>query len=215
MKQKIHDISMTLKNDMLTYPKDVLFNRYRQRDMDKGDSSNTSAFETSAHNGTHVDAPLHFIKDRYATEAIPLRQLYGQANVVDCQGLTAVTAQFLKDNVPAGTERLLLKTDNSQLLKKQPEGPFNPNFVYLTKCGAEFCVDNGIITLAIDYLTVDKSGIPEKHAHNILLGNNILIIESVILAEIEPGEYFLACGSLKIEGSDGAPARAVLIENIT
>ncbi len=206
---------MTLKNGMLTYPKDVPFKRYRQRDMDQGDSSNTSAFETSAHVGTHVDAPLHFVNGRYGTESIGLDQLYGLAYVVDCRGVPAVGAAELEGKVPAGTKRLLLKTNNSQDLKDHPDGPFHKDFVYLTGCGAQFCVDNGIVTLGIDYLTVDKSGIPEKAAHHALLGHNILIIEGIMLADIKPGEYFLACGSLKIAGSDGAPARAVLIENFT
>ena len=113
-KIKIYDISMTLYNGMLTYPKDVPYQRTRQRDLDKGDSSNVSVFETTAHVGTHVDAPLHYLVDGYGTDKIPLEQLYGPAFVADCREVTAVTGDLLSDKVPAGTKRLLLKTDNSQ-----------------------------------------------------------------------------------------------------
>ncbi|MBN1844416.1 MAG: cyclase family protein, partial [Sedimentisphaerales bacterium] len=65
---KIHDISMTLYDGMLTYPKDVPYRRSLQRDMHRGDSSNVSVFETTAHVGTHIDAPRHYLPDGYGTD---------------------------------------------------------------------------------------------------------------------------------------------------
>jgi len=80
--------------------------------------------------------------------------------------------------------------------------------------GAQLLVDRNIILVGIDYLSIDQSGSAEKAAHHILLSNNITIMESIVLTEVPPGEYFLACGPLKMVGSDGAPCRAVLIKNI-
>jgi len=78
--------------------------------------------------------------------------------------------------------------------------------------GARFCVDKDIILVGIDYLSIDKFGLAAKPAHHLLLGHEITILEGIVLAAVEPGEYFLAAGPLKMAHSDGAPCRAVLIE---
>ncbi len=208
----IHDISMMLENGMLSYPKDVPYRRQLQRDLEEGENSNVSFVEMSAHTGSHVDSPRHYYPKGYGVEQIPLESLYGPAWVADCTGLAAVTAEVLKERVPAGTKRLLLKTDNSQELAKNPHGPFRRDFIYLDGSGARFAVEQGIQIVGIDYLSIDQSGLREKPAHHILLQNNIIILEGILLADIEPGEYFLACGPLKMADSDGAPARVVLIE---
>jgi arylformamidase len=211
---KIYDISMTLYNGMLTYPKDIPYKRTLQRDLAKGDSSNVSMFETTAHVGTHVDAPLHYLTDTYGVDKIPLPQLYGPAFVADCRQVMAVTGDLLSDKVPPGVKRLLLKTDNSRRVYENPDAPFNKEFVYLSGSGAQFCVDHGIELVGIDYLSIDKSGLVEKPTHHTLLQNKITILEGIILAQVDEGEYFLACGPLKMADADGAPARAVLIQGI-
>ena len=208
----IHDISLSLTSPMLTYAKDVPYKREFQRSMTRGDSCNVSQLEMSAHAGTHVDAPLHFITDGYAIDRIPLDHLYGPAYVADCCGIPDVTAEVLREKLPYGAERVLLKTDNSALLRDHPEGLFKPDFVSLAGNGAQFLAERGVKLAGIDYLSIDKSGTPNHPSHHILLENNITILEGIILADVEPGEYFLACGSLKMVGAEGAPCRAVLIE---
>jgi len=208
----IHDISMTLDNEMVSYPKDVPYRRQLQRDIEEGENSNVSFVEMSAHTGSHVDSPRHYYPKGYGVEQIPLESLYGPVWVADCTGRAVVTAEVLKERVPAGTKRLLLKTDNSQELKRNPHGAFRSDFVYLDGSGARFAVEQGIRIVGIDYLSIDQSGLREKPAHHTLLQNNIIILEGILLADIEPGEYFLACGPLKMADSDGAPARVVLIE---
>jgi len=210
----IHDISLILAEGMVTYPSDVPFQRTLQRNLIQGDSSNVSVITTSAHVGTHVDSPRHYIRDGYGVEQIPLENLYGAVFVADCRNAPCVTADMLKDIVPSGTKRLLLKTDNSQLLHDNPTAPFHKNFVYLEASGARFAVEQGMTMVGIDYLSIDKSGLTTKDSHHILLENNITIMEGIVLAEIAPGEYFLACAPLKIAEADGAPCRAVLIEGL-
>lgn len=208
----IHDISITLSSPMVTYPGDVPYQRKLQRNMDNNDNANVSQIEMSAHSGTHVDAPRHYYPNGHGAEDIPLEHLYGPAVVIDCRQAKAVTAELLKNKVPAGTKRLLLKTDNSALLQQDPTGPFTADFIYLAGDGAQFLAERGILLVAIDYLSIDKSGLREKPSHHILLENNITIVEGINLASVSPGEYYLACGPLKMAGSDGAPCRAVLID---
>lgn len=209
---EIHDISVTLTNGMTTYPSDVPYRRTQQRNLHQGDTSNVSVIETSAHAGTHVDAPRHYLAEGYGTDKIPLEHLYGPAFVADCRGARAVTAAMLERQAPRDTKRLLLKTDNSQRLGDDPQAPFNRDFVYLDAGGARFIVERGIMLVGIDYLSIDKSGLPGKDSHHILLSHNITIVEGVVLTRVVPGRYFLACGALKMADSDGAPCRAVLIE---
>jgi len=210
----IHDISLALTDGMLKYPGDVAYSRTLQRDLGAGDSSNVSALQMSAHTGTHVDAPRHYYQHGYGTEEIPLLHLFGPAFVADCRGAAAVTAELLERTIPAGTQRLLLKTDNSRSLAGPDARKYNENYVYLDAGGARFVVERGIVLVGIDYLSIDKFGLAAKPAHHALLESKVVIVEGIDLSTVEPGEYFLACAPLKLTASDGAPARAVLIEHL-
>lgn len=213
-KIKIHDISMMLTEPMLTYPKDVPYQRILQREIPKGSSCNVSVINMSAHTGTHLDAPKHYLQDGYGVDRIPLDSLYGPAWVCDCRGMPAVTAEFLAGKLPDGVKRLLLKTDNSEQVHRNPAQAFNKDFVYLEGGAARVISDRGIKLVAIDYISIDKSGLASKPAHFTLLEKGIVIVEGVVLAEVEQGDYFLACGPLKMADADGAPCRAVLIEGL-
>ena len=210
----VHDISLTLIEGMVAYPKDVPYQRRLQRDQEQGDSSSVSMIESTVHVGTHVDAPNHFIQNGYGVDQIPLDHLYGPVFVADCTGAPAVTAEILRPIVPPDTQRLLLKTDNSAKLNQTSVVPFDTQFVYLDGSGAQFCVDHQIKLVGIDYLSIDKFRSPEKPAHHTLLGNNLTILEGIVLSQIKQGIYYLACGPLKMADSDGAPCRTVLIENL-
>ena len=88
----VHDISLTLVEGMVAYPKDVPYQRRLQRDQAQGDSSSVSQIETTVHVGTHIDAPNHFIQNGYGADQIPLDHLFGPVSVADCTGISAVTA---------------------------------------------------------------------------------------------------------------------------
>ena len=209
---KIIDISLMLQGGLVTYPKDVPFARRIQRDQEEGDSSTVSVLETSAHAGTHIDAPRHFFSEMAGVDGIPLEYLYGPCFVADCRGSAAVTREQLEAAVPAGVKRLLLKTDNSAALAADPTGPFNKEFVYVDRSAAEFCLERGMVLVGIDYLSIDQSGNAEKPAHNLLLPRHVVILEGIVLDGVEAGEYFLACGALNIKDADGSPARVVLLD---
>ena len=100
------------------------------------------------------------------------------------------------------TERVLLKTPNSQLWERDS---FTADFVRLDGSGADALVRRGVGLVGIDYLSAS-----DLVAHRTLLGRRIGIIEGLDLLRVEPRSYFLVCLPLKIAGCDGAPARAVL-----
>jgi kynurenine formamidase len=83
-----------------------------------------------------------------------------------------------------------------------------------TSFAAEYLVEIGVETVGVDYLSVEPFEDTEFHTHHTLLGADVVILEGLMLADVEPGEYFLVCLPLKLRGSDGSPARAILIRNL-
>jgi arylformamidase len=203
----IHDISVPIRSDMPIYAGDPGVELERASSIAEGGHANVSKLSMGVHTGTHVDAPVHFIEGAPGMEGVPLDALYGPAVVVDA---TAVVADSLGEaeleglDIPAGAERVLLKTRNSELWAQ----PFTRDFVRLDGSGARFLVARGVRTVGLDYLSIG-----DHDAHRELLGAGVVPVEGLDLREIEPGAYTLVCLPLDIVGSDGAPARAVLIED--
>jgi arylformamidase len=134
--------------------------------------------------------------------------------VIEYDGPGHVNAAWLdRTGVPASTQRILFKTRNSERWR-EPQRPFDRDFVALDRTAATWCVDRRLKLVGIDYLSIEPQG-PEKAGyptHKTLLGANIVIIEGLDLSEVRAGDYEIACGAIKFEGGDGAPARVFLIE---
>ena len=121
-----------------------------------------------------------------------------------------ITAAVLESaEIPPRTRRLLFKTRNSQYWKN-PTTEFQPNFVGISADGADFLVKRGVKLVGIDYLSVAPYH-QSRPTHETFLKAGVVIIEGLNLAEIVQGRYTLYCLPLKLAGSDGAPARAILI----
>ena len=209
MKKAFYDISMTIRNGMVTWPSDGPVKITRERSMDSGDKLNQSRLEMSAHTGTHIDAPVHFIKGMDGVDLLPLDVLIGPAVVVHVPGAREIGAAELdKAGFSAGMDRVLLKTDNSDLLDSSE---FVKEYSYLTPGGAEYLMDSGVKLVGMDYLSVAQYGSGEA-VHKALLGAGTVIIEGLYLNRIKPGQYKMTALPLKIAGCDGAPARVVLEE---
>jgi arylformamidase len=205
----IIDISWPLSREMTTY-KDRADIHINQIKSVAQDHVAESTLQLHTHTGTHVDAPAHFIDGGNSIDHLPLNFLCGPALVIDCTHIKeAITVQDLQmhEELIKKHSRILLKTVNSFC---KPTDPFNYNFVYLEKTGAQFLVDCGVSTIGIDYLGIERNQ-PNHPTHKILLQNGI-IIEGLRLADVESGIYNLFCLPLLIHNSDGSPARAVLIK---
>jgi arylformamidase len=113
----------------------------------------------------------------------------------------------------AGQARLLLKTRNSDQGLMQREG-FDEGYAAISKEAAEYLVEIGVETVGVDYLSVEPFEDGEFRTHHTLLGADVLILEGLVLTDVESGEYFLACLPLKLTGSDGSSARAILIRGL-
>jgi arylformamidase len=106
-------------------------------------------------------------------------------------------------------KRVLIRTRNSRLLA---DSEFHRDYTYLAPEGAEYLVRSGVELVGVDYLSIEQFHSGHHRTHKTLLGAGVIIVEGLMLDAAPPGEYDLICLPLRLEGLDGAPARAVLIE---
>lgn len=202
------DISVTIRPGMVRWPGDPEIRKEPFRDMERGDVCNVSSLAFGSHIGTHMDAPLHFIRNGRTLDKMPLDATIGPCRVIEIRDHESVKVEEIaKQRIKAG-ERILFKTRNSQKCWKSDD--FDEDFVYISKEGAAFLAQAKIRTVGIDYLSVGGFRRDGVETHHALLGAGIWIIEGLNLSKIKPGRYELNCLPIKILGSDGAPARALL-----
>ena len=208
---EIIDITAPVSPKSVVWPGEDAPSREFVSHTDRGDSSTVSRWELSAHTGTHADARMHFIPGGWTMGSLELSRCVGPCRVVDLTHVEGhVSRADLEAAEVAGTARLLFKTQNSELgLMAQQE--FSEEYAAISLQAAEYLVEIGAETVGVDYLSVEPFEDKEFNTHHTLLGADVVILEGLVLADVEPGEYFLACLPLKLAGSDGSPARAILI----
>ncbi len=207
---RIIDISQTLEDMMVYYPSLTKFELKWKRSYKSGDNGSLSEITMASHIGTHVDSSYHFIKNGRKLDEIDLEVFYGPVRVIEIpKDMNKVEAECLKEYGEL-SERILFKTKNSELLKQKN---FVKDYVYIDKKAAEYIAERNVRLVGIDYFSVDKYKSPDKETHKILLSKNIVLLEGINLNGISEGNYQLICFPLKIKGAEGAPCRAVLIEN--
>lgn len=206
---RIYDISVPIRSGGIVYPGNPEIDIALQQAVAKGAGANVSAIRFGSHTGTHADASRHFFDDGQPVDQIPLDRLIGPALLVSFpDDVRAVGAAELKAHDLKGRKRILLRTRNSALLSQKQ---FAPDYTYLAPDGAEYLVDKGIELVGIDYLSIEQFHSGHHRTHRTLLAKSVVILEGLDLSVPPPGEYQLICLPLRIEGCDGAPARAVLI----
>ncbi|MFQ6050810.1 MAG: cyclase family protein [Candidatus Hydrothermarchaeota archaeon] len=206
------DVSVSISEDMHLFPGDLKPVITRVSNISEGSPYNLSNLSLSAHAGTHVDPPLHFLEEGKSIDQIKLDNLIGYAIVLDLTDLNEkITARdlekfkgYIKEN-----DIILFKTKNSILWK---EKKFSKDYVYLTEEAAIYLIENGVKTIGIDYLSIEKFGSEDARVHKELLKNEVLVIEGLDLSNAKQKKYFFVCLPLKIKNGDGAPSRAILIE---
>jgi arylformamidase len=208
---RIIDISVPIRDGGVVYNGDPPVRVSRHTELAKGDLANVSWLSMGLHTGTHVDAPGHFIEGAPMVESLPLDACIGPVEVVDATAITGVidAKSLAALDVPTGMQRVLFKTRNSSLWQRNA---FDPGFVGIDAAAAAMLVEHGVRLVGIDYLSIAPHADPAP-AHRVLLEAGIMILEGLDLGNVTPGTYKLVCLPLLIPGSDGAPARAVLIDS--
>lgn len=206
---EIIDITVPLHAGTPTWPGSAGVELTPTLRLEEGDFSNASRLGCDVHVGTHVDAPRHFIESGSTVEQLPLEVMVGDAFVAYLPEVTEITASVLTGlNLPEGTERLLLRTRNSELWAEETT-EFTKDYTALTDDGAQWVVEHRISLIGVDYISVQCYG-DGPLTHQILLQAGVVILEGLNLADVKAGWYELICLPLKLVDADGAPARAVL-----
>jgi arylformamidase len=179
----------------------------RAMNIERGDHANVSTISMGSHTGTHMDAPVHFLQSGKGIDKLPMSVAIGRARVIQIEDPESVKPGELVPHKIRRGERILLKTRNSTRCWQTDS--FVQDFVYLSPEGAKFLIDRGVRMVGIDYLSIAGYKIGSE-THRYLLSAGIWIVEGLNLSEVEQGHYVLICLPLRIDGGDGAPARAVL-----
>ncbi len=205
------DISTSIQPGMPAYPDDPPVELMPWSRRAAGSEFNVTALRFGSHTGTHVDSPSHCIDGGVSVAELALDALCGPVFVLDLATQSAaptiIPPQAL-DNVPAGIERLIVRTRNSEMSQFRPRRTAGSA---LSEAAALKLVASGILLIGIDQLSIAPPG-AELVIHRLLLKAGVIILEGLELAAVQHGRYQLLCLPLKIAGCDGAPARAVLVE---
>ncbi len=208
MKRPWKDVSVPLRDGMVHWPGDPECHIKRVSRMEDGAVCNLTHLSMSAHTGTHMDAPRHFVADGKTMEQMPLEPVIGRCRVFELDCEDQITVEDLKKLKIAPRQRVLFKTRNSTRSWAMDE--FDKDFVSIRADAAKYLVDQGVVTVGVDYLSIGGFNKDGVETHQIMLGAGIWVIEGLNLADIKPGYYELICLPLKLEGADGAPCRVVL-----
>ncbi len=179
------------------YPGDPAPKSEKLMDMEKGDLYNLTAFSMCCHNGTHIDAPAHFIKDGRTVDMLPPDTFVGRCTVAACSGdVTGADAEKILSAATAcnAGERILIKGD-----------------AVVTPPAARVFARAGIKLLGVESRSVGPVDAPME-VHIILLSAGVALREGLVLGTVPPGQYTLFCAPLNIAGAEGSPCRAFLVK---
>ncbi|MCZ6684574.1 MAG: cyclase family protein [Candidatus Dadabacteria bacterium] len=202
------DISVPLSDGMVHWPDDPDIEIKKVLNIKNGDECNLTHVSMAVHAGTHMDAPCHFRRSGTSIDKMPLSAAIGKARVIEITNDEFIHVEEIRPHRIRKGERLLFKTKNSK--SRWDNKPFNKNFVHLSIEAAKFLAERKVQTIGIDYLSIGGYGGNVIEVHEIILKAGIWVIEGLDLSKIESGNYDLICLPIKIAGSDGAPARALV-----
>ena len=195
---KIYDISQEVFNSQV-YPGDPMPEKRELKSMEKGELYNLTVFSMCAHNGTHIDAPRHFIQGGKTVDEISMDAFIGMAYVAEHSGVvtdndaTEIIANAKKHNAEAA-KRILIKGDVEVSLE-----------------AAKVFASSDILLLGNEPQTVGPQNAPMA-VHLSLLSADVILLEGIRLSAVPEGVYFLNAAPLNLAGTDGSPCRAVLID---
>lgn len=190
---KIYDISQEVFS-CAVYPGDPEPQKHTLSATEDGSLYNLTAFYMCAHNGTHIDAPFHFLSKGRTVDQMDLSVFVGDCYVARHTGdVTAGDAQAILKRA-AGAGRILIAGKAT-----------------VTAEAADVFAASGILLIGNESQTVGPEDAPMQ-VHLILLGKGIALLEGVVLKDVPEGRYFLSAAPLNLAGADGAPCRAILVE---
>ena len=195
---KIYDITQEVFSCQV-YPGDPKPEKKILKSMANGEVYNLTSFSMCAHNGTHIDAPFHFIKDGKTVDEICLDAVVGMAyvaehhGIVTCEDAAKMLEKAKKQNTEAA-KRILIRGNVEVSLE-----------------AAKVFAASNILLLGNEPQSIGPQNAPMA-VHLALLGANVILLEGIRLSEVSEGVYLLNAAPLKLLGADGSPCRAILID---
>jgi arylformamidase len=203
------DVTVPIRAGMPVYEGDPDVRAAPHAAIARGDPANVTRLDLGTHTGTHIDAPRHFIEGATPVDALPLDVLVGPAHVLDLTRVAAgslIEIADLAPLLPARAERVILKTATTGAGKA-----FRRDFAALSGEAARLLVARGVRLVAIDSWSIDAFDAAGFPAHHALLGADVVVVEGLDLAAVAaPCACDLVVLPLRLEGLDGAPARAIV-----
>jgi len=200
------DVTAPIFPGMSHWPGDPEISIHHVKEKQRGDMANVSLIKMGSHTGTHMDAPLHFIKHAKDISQLPIDCMVGRALVITIKDKEKITLEEIKDTGIEEGMHVLFKTSNSA---QDWTVKYMSDYVYVSTEVAHFLKDKKIKVVGVDYLSIGHEH-NDKEVHLTLLGAGIWIIEGLRLQEVPSGEYDIFCFPLKLLGGDGAPSRVLL-----
>ena len=207
--QNMYDISVTLGEESIDYPGDTPYRREMLGRIKDGEAYDLSSLELSAHSGTHIDVPAHFVPGGKTIERYLVEDFVLSALVLDIDDRQSVRASSVEKAEIRQGEAILFRTENS-VSGRCRNGVFSERYVHLTPEAAAVCVAKGVALVGIDYISIEKYGDLDFTAHRTLLSAGVLVLEGIDLVQVPPGRFTLFCFPLKMRGAEASPTRAVL-----
>lgn len=202
------DVSRLISPRTTCYPGDPPARLVRDPDVDRGGDYSFTRLELHSHIGTHLDAPAHFIPGGASIGDFQPADFCPLAEVVDCRGIHLIEASHLVARASRGDTALLLRTDAGE----HDSGEFQPGHSGLSVDAAKWLLDRPARLVGIDYLSVEPEGDAGYPVHHILLGGGFLLLEHLDLREVAAGVFRLVCLPLRLEETEAAPCRAMLVD---
>lgn len=192
---KIIDIS----RDVMTaevYEGDPIPTLTRIKSIDSDSEYNLSEIEMCVHNGTHIDAPLHFLPGGADITEIPPEAFFGPCAVVEVpEGI--ITGAYIEEYFPRNAKRILIKSGGKS---------------YLHESAASELSYMGCYLVGTDALSIEPAE-SDGRSHRMLMVDNVAVLENLDLTNVEPGNYFLSACPVKIGGAEASPVRALLVSD--
>lgn len=200
------DMTVPLRKGMSVWEGDPEFEQSLVCSLENGDEANVSKLTFSSHAGTHIDAPSHYIQGAKTIDQINIDSLFGECEVISIPDENINEHNLITQIPNFSSSRIILKTNNSIM---NPPGTFDRNSVALSLNAANQLIEKNVKLVGIDGLSIETAD-GNGEVHRALLSKEIVILETLDLTKVNPGQYELICLPIKIIGCDAAPTRAFL-----
>ena len=200
------DLTMKIDPKTIVYPGDPTFKIDTIAEVGaEGSTFKLCQLSMGNHTGTHIDYPRHVITDGKTSESYTIDDHIKNGLVIEVpRNFGAINREFVSRYHDLNNKIVFFKTRNSELSKHEP---YTENFVYIEPEAAQYLVEQGVVIVGIDYISVDSESAHDLPTHNELLKKGVLIVENLEMTNVPAGEYKIYVLPLNVRDADGVPAR--------